>query len=313
MSAGLRRIADRALTAGAVLGVLALVGTALGITLGVRPMFFRSGSMAPAIDTGAIAFAREVPARDLRVGDIVSVTTAAGVRVTHRVVGTERSDDRVVLTLRGDANRAADRETYPVESAYRVFWHVPRLGYVVAELRGALALALGVGVAGLLLLGLRGRPQRRDVDRPGRHVYPRSTGHRARRAGATAMTAVAVAAGPSAPASAVGWTDGVPAGGAVMNAFALATPTLNCGALGLVSVTFTWPAVAGATRYTLHYAGGTSSVDIAAPTTTKTILGVLDLSGTAWLVAHSDYPSATWDSSASNTRSYTFLAVSVCG
>ena len=55
------------------------------LALGVRPMVFRSGSMAPAIDTGALAFAHETAADELAVGDIVSVTTSTGSRDTHRI------------------------------------------------------------------------------------------------------------------------------------------------------------------------------------------------------------------------------------
>ena len=86
MSAALHRLGDRVLTVGALLGLAALLSASLGAALGVRPFFFRSGSMAPAIDTGSMALARNVPAGDLRVGDVVSVASASGTRVSPLVL-----------------------------------------------------------------------------------------------------------------------------------------------------------------------------------------------------------------------------------
>ncbi len=83
VACGVRQVA---LTVGAVAGVLCILVTIAAFAFGVRPLVFQSGSMSPSIDTGALALARETRADDLRLGDIVSLPTAAGQRVTHRVV-----------------------------------------------------------------------------------------------------------------------------------------------------------------------------------------------------------------------------------
>ncbi len=94
-----------------------------------------------------LAFARSVPADDLRRDDVVSIANTSGVRVTHRIVAVERADDRTVLTLKGDANASPDARTYPVSDADRVFAHVPKGGYVVS----AIASPTGIFVGGLLV------------------------------------------------------------------------------------------------------------------------------------------------------------------
>ena len=312
MSAVLHRAADRVLTVGALLGLVALLGAALGAALSVRPLFFRSGSMAPAIDTGSLALAQKVPAGDLRVGDVVVVTTASGTRVTHRVVRTEASSGGAVLTLRGDANRSDDAERYAVDSAYRVFWHVPRVGYAAAALLtpGGL-LALGFVVAGLFVVVGRGRASGPPSSGGRRARRGSRRRHRARRAGATAVAAMAVVAGPAGPASAAPWTDSVAVSGTTLTATTVPAPTLNCGALGVLSVTFVWTAVSGATGYTFHYGlGGGSST-----TTTGTSITLVTAisGGTAWVEANHNYGSTTWTSAASNTRTYTVAVVSLCG
>jgi signal peptidase I len=311
MSGVLRRVGDHALSLGALLGLAALLSATLGAALGVRPLFFRSGSMSPAIGTGSMALARSVPAADLRPGDVVSVVTASGSRVTHRVIGTRIEAGDTVLTLRGDANRVPDPDTYAVDSAYRVFWHVPWVGYAVgAALTPAGLFLLGIGVTGLLVLAGRGGAGRSRPrgGRRARRAAPHR--HRARRAGATAVAAMAVVAGPAGPASAAPWTDGVTISGSTLTAGTVAAPTLSCGALGVLSVTFNWTAVSGATSYTLHYGIGGSSTTTTASTTITLIAAISG--GTAWVEANHNYGSTTWTSNASNTRSYTVAVVSLC-
>lgn len=306
-----RPATDRVLAVGALLGLVALLSAALGATLGVRPLFFRSGSMAPTIVTGSLALARGVPATELRAGDIVSVRTVSGARVTHRVVRVDTTSrpGEVALTLRGDANRAPDAGQYVVGSAYRVFWHVPWVGYVVGTAlspTGLIALAL---VAALLLLG--GGPAEPRVRRAaGRHAARAASSHRARKASVVAAATAAVLAGSAGSASAAPWTDLAAVTGTAFTAGTVPAPTLSCGALGVLSVTFNWTAVSGATSYTLHYGSGGSST-VTTTSTTQTIVTAIS-GGTAWVVANHAYGSVTWSSVASNTRTYTVAVASLC-
>jgi len=306
MLAPVRSLADRALTVAALAGLLAVLATVVGIVLGVRPLLFRSGSMAPTITTGSVALAREVPARDLRVGDVVSVRTAAGERVTHRVTGMQPAGASAALTLRGDANAAADAESYVVRSAYRVFWHVPKVGYAVAALHSLPGrFGLGLVVAGMLL----GATGRRARARPGRHQGR----HRGRGRAAVAVATVTVLAGPAGPASAAPWTDDVVVSGGTFTAGAVpASGSFTCGTLGIGSATFTWSAVAGATSYTLHYgSGGASTMTVAG--TSQTVAAVVT-GGTAWVQANVSYGGVTWTSVASQSRTYSVFAlvISTC-
>ena len=151
------------LTTGAIVGVACIV-IALGAALfGIRPLVFQSGSMSPAIPTGALAIARDVQAADLRVGDVVMVETDRGARVTHRIVGLTQHDGRATLAMRGDANRTQDAQTYEVVTAPRVWFHLPVAGYVVAWLSGPIGLfVLGAYAMALILLL---RPRRRTAER----------------------------------------------------------------------------------------------------------------------------------------------------
>ncbi|MCZ4080476.1 signal peptidase I [Rhodococcus sp. H36-A4] len=141
------------LTVGAVCGLLC-IGSALAAAIfGITPLVFRSGSMSPEIDTGALAFAKSTPATELEVADVVSVTNASGERVTHRIETIEVvTGNSATLVLRGDANADVDSEPYVVSEADRILFSVNRLGYVVTWLSGPVAVFGGGVLVGVLLM-----------------------------------------------------------------------------------------------------------------------------------------------------------------
>lgn len=301
-----RSLPDRLLTLGAVLGGALLLAVSLGAVLDVRPVFLRSGSMAPDMPTGTLSLTRQVPATSLAVGDVVCVEAASGTRVTHRIVSVKLVDDVALLTLRGDANSAADAQTYAVHHAARVIAHVPAVGYLLGWLSTPGGLVLSGAIAGgLLILAARG----------GRRASIRRGGtRRARRPLVLGSAVVLLVLGPGnvSPVSAVAWTDAVPITGAALSAATIPAPsTFACGALGILSVQFNWAAVSGATNYTLHYGSGgasTATITGTSATLTSAISG-----GTAWVVANRNFGSATWSSLASVARPYTVAVVSLCG
>lgn len=152
MSLPAPQLLDRLLTLGAVLGGLCLAWAGATLALGLTPLVVLSGSMAPAIDTGALAVARTVATSEVREGDVVSVHTDGGIRVTHRVVDASAANDGTTeLVLKGDANAGPDPQTYRVAEVEQVWFHVPHLGLVVvaASGRGGSLVALGLVLAAL--------------------------------------------------------------------------------------------------------------------------------------------------------------------
>ena len=163
--AGARQVA---LWLAAIAGVLCILVTVASFAFGLRPLVFRSGSMAPTIDTGALAIAHRVDADDLRRADVVSVPTSGGERVTHRIVSVEHLDDQAVLRLRGDANDAADGSPYVVRSADVVLFSVPKVGTAVSWVTSPVGLvALGL-YAGYLISVIVRRPAGRPPPSGGR-------------------------------------------------------------------------------------------------------------------------------------------------
>ncbi|MEV5002019.1 signal peptidase I [Nocardioides sp. LML1-1-1.1] len=201
-----QRIArELVLWTGGALGALCLLALLAGWLLNVTPLVFQSGSMSPSYDAGALGIARKVPASELRVGDVVSVESAQGGRVTHRVVAISGAEDgRALLRLQGDTNPAPDTETYAVRTADRVAFGVPKAGYVLSAASTPVGLLLGgLLVVGSIFLGFR--PQ---GPRPG---APAGRRHAAIAVGAVSALTIGGAIGASglAPFSPTGalWSD----------------------------------------------------------------------------------------------------------
>src|SRR5512133_106197 len=97
------------LCAAAVLGaVLVVVSRAASY----QTYVVRGGSMAPAIPQGSLVFVQPVPARDLKVGDVITFRRPEEPRqvVTHRIVSVRPLDagglggtNGLALRTRGDA------------------------------------------------------------------------------------------------------------------------------------------------------------------------------------------------------------------
>lgn len=156
-----RRSASVGLSVLAALGTIFLVVALAGFVFDVRVLVFKSGSMSPTIDAGALAFARSVDAPDLKVGDIVSVPVNDS-RVTHRVAEINHTGNSASLVLKGDANTVTDADPYSVKSADRVFLHLSKLGYVSNALAGPLGSFFG-GILAATLLYLIFRPGGRSA------------------------------------------------------------------------------------------------------------------------------------------------------
>ncbi len=232
---------EAVLTVGAAAGALCVVVAIAVVAFDARALVFRSGSMSPAIETGALALARPVPAADVSEGDVVSVRNDEGTRVTHRVVAIETVGEQARLTLKGDDNPTVDAQPYVVTSVDRVVFDVPRVGYVVSWLSGPIGLILLGGYAAFLLSVLFGR--RRDAS-------VKTTGARRTTTGVASL-ALLVGLGASVPAvtepTLAQWTDTAASQSGTFSAFSVtsqAAPTCSTeggllGALTFARITWT--------------------------------------------------------------------------
>lgn len=261
-----RRLRELALWVGAVAGLVAVAAGVAVVLGGVSFLVFRSGSMAPEIETGAVALSRTVDAADIAPGDVVSVVAANGERVTHRVVSSTLHGDTASLVLQGDANEAADSEIYVVTSAERVVASVPYGGYVMAHVLTPPGL-VALGSLSVMLIVLTG-----GGDRPAgaARLDPKHRGRvsaRRRTAAGAALLAVVAGSGATLAHTTGTWatyTDRARAGTGTFGAATVApAASITCD----VS-TIRWTAPSNGTpsgyRMTWSYSGGSGTTDFGA-------------------------------------------------
>lgn len=149
---------------GGVLVVLGIVvATFAWIASGWSHAVLVSASMEPWASPGDLLLHREVPARDIEVGDVVTVPGAGGRLVTHRVVRLTDVGEGRVARLKGDRSRLPDPLPVPLQAEVaRVEVVIPCLGDVLMVgsplLWGGTTLLL-VGAAALVVSRRREHPE----------------------------------------------------------------------------------------------------------------------------------------------------------
>lgn len=148
------------------MGVLTIVVLGLlAITLGPKllpyqALVVRSGSMAPTIPTGSVAFYRKIDASKVKVGNVIvfSRPDNPNERVTHRVYRIGKSPTGRYFETKGDANGAPDNWRVPaVGTGWIESVHVPVVGYALYDLQSSLGrlllLVIPAALLGLITIG----------------------------------------------------------------------------------------------------------------------------------------------------------------
>ncbi len=127
-----------------LLGALAPGGFAARVVL--------SGSMEPAIPTGAVVFT--LSQASYYEGDVITYQTIGNsVPTTHRVVSVEEGTLGNLHTTRGDANDVDDFNRVRQNSIYgKVLFHIPYLGFILDFAKTSIGFLLLVGFPILFII-----------------------------------------------------------------------------------------------------------------------------------------------------------------
>lgn len=149
----------------AVLGVVCIVLVILSFVFNVSIIMFKTGSMSPTITAGSASLVREIPAEDMKVGDIVTVDRGDKILpVTHRVIdirSTDPSTGAVTFEMKGDANAEKDPEPYTTETVRKVMFSVPGIAPILQQWRNPFLLG-GITIGASLLVVWAFWPRRGD-------------------------------------------------------------------------------------------------------------------------------------------------------
>lgn len=143
------------MAANIVLGVFCFLLLLLAVPklIGFESYTVISGSMEPALPVGSVVYVKKVPFSHISKGDVITYLVGEnGMRVTHRVVGTDKEKQEFIT--KGDANGGSDGKAVKFQNVCGVVkFCLPLLGYLqkaLADSRGKMA-AVSV-LSGLLLL-----------------------------------------------------------------------------------------------------------------------------------------------------------------
>ncbi|MDX6587479.1 MAG: signal peptidase [Solirubrobacterales bacterium] len=125
-----------------------MLAGAIPLALGDRSYVVRSGSMAPAIDTGDVVVTEPISPLDAEVGQIVTFDNpeAGGALTSHRAITIDRSGDSVRFTTKGDSNTSVEHWSVAKDGEIgKVLYRVPKLGFVSVAIQtptGRIALVI---------------------------------------------------------------------------------------------------------------------------------------------------------------------------
>jgi signal peptidase len=154
----LRTVPAAALFVAAVAALALAVGPRIGA---YRTITILTGSMEPTFAPGDVVVSTKLPARDMRVGDVVTfhAPVDGAPLVTHRITKVVQRGAHPVIRTKGDANPSADPWAARIEED--VVWRqravVPGLGRAIHALRqpAVHAAVLYGSLAMFLVVGLR--------------------------------------------------------------------------------------------------------------------------------------------------------------
>jgi signal peptidase I len=153
------RIIRRLLAVGLITLVITIFGIVLtasvGSALGHDLVVIRSGSMAPAIPSGAVADVVTVSPGGLRVGDVITLNAPNGVVDARRIAGVIHLPYGLFIQTKSDANRDPDPELSPASAVTgRVDFSAPALGYLMYMLTIPTGILSVFGLALTMLLAI---------------------------------------------------------------------------------------------------------------------------------------------------------------
>jgi signal peptidase I len=153
------RIIRRLLAVALITLVIATLAIALasnvGPALGHDPVVVRSGSMAPAIPSGAVADVVPVSPGDLRVGDVIALNAPNGVLDARRITGVIHLPYGLFIQTKSDVNKDPDPELTPASAVTgRVDFSAPGLGYLLYMLTIPTGIVAIFGLVFTMLLAI---------------------------------------------------------------------------------------------------------------------------------------------------------------
>lgn len=148
-----QRLVDALLSVLAFAGVVCIIAVICAFVFNISLIMFKTGSMSPTIPAGSLAIVREIPASDVRVGDVTTIDREGNqLPVTHRVVAVEPAGgDEYTIRMKGDANDDEDPYPYTESTVRKVMFSLDGVGMWVAKIQNPKVMAGTTVIMALLV------------------------------------------------------------------------------------------------------------------------------------------------------------------
>jgi signal peptidase len=159
------------------LAIFLMVPVAAHFALGVGFSPVLSQSMQPAFSAGDLEITQTVSADTIAVGDVVVLRDPeADINYSHRVVKVATDGSDVLVTTKGDANPAVDRNTVIVDrqqTVAAVVTTIPVIGFGIATLTSPQAGTFGFALLGIAALLFTARLAiRKSIHNHPKEIHP---------------------------------------------------------------------------------------------------------------------------------------------
>jgi signal peptidase I len=141
------------LVAFVVVVAVLLIVSMLPITGNVKVLTVLSGSMEPAIHTGAVVVVK--PVSDYKIGEVITFGPYSKTKapITHRINEIKIEGGQPVYITKGDANNAPDMtEIQKKDVVGKVLFSVPYVGYAVEFAKKPIGFALIIIIPALVII-----------------------------------------------------------------------------------------------------------------------------------------------------------------
>ena len=147
-----QRLVDALLSVLAFAGVVCIIAVICAFVFNISLIMFKTGSMSPTIPAGSLAIVREIPASDVRVGDVTTIDRDNQLPVTHRVVAVDPAGgDAYTIRMKGDANDEEDPYPYTESTVRKVMFSLDGVGMWVAKIQNPKVMAGTTVIMALLV------------------------------------------------------------------------------------------------------------------------------------------------------------------
>ena len=131
--------------------VLLLVVSVFPIPGNYKVLVVLSGSMEPRIKMGSIVAVK--PTNEYKINDIITFNSGGKTPTTHRIVDIEEESDKILYTVKGDANEDPDLEKVPKENVIgKVLFSIPFLGYALDFAKKPVGFLLLIWVPAIIVI-----------------------------------------------------------------------------------------------------------------------------------------------------------------